>query len=211
MKQAFAQARRSALTLLVFALICTALLAGSHALTQSTVEQNQLAARQLLVGQTLPAGSYDNTPAQSIIHLAPAVARQLNQSDAANVYIARKQGQVVAYVFEATAPNGYSGNIRLLVGVYKNGSVSGVRVVSHKETPGLGDYIDSVQSSWANQFTGKILTDEHSWKVKKDGGQFDYMTGATISARAVTGAVGNVLSYYRDNTDQLNTMSRTVK
>ena len=211
MKQAFTQARRSALTLLFFALICTALLAGSHALTESTVEHNQLAARQALIGQTLPPGSYDNIPAQSTFALPAADAQRLNHSNQANVYIARKQGKTVAYVFEATAPNGYSGAIRLLVGVQRDGRVSGIRVVAHKETPGLGDYIDSKQSPWANQFTDKRLTSDDAWKVKKDGGQFDYVTGATISARAVTGAVGEVLHYYRDKAGQLEQMAKTVK
>lgn len=211
MKQAFAQARRSALTLLFFALICTALLAGSQALTGAIVERNQLAAQQALISQTLPAGSYDNTPAQSVLTLPIADAQRLNHADQAKVYIARKQGQNVAYVFEATAPNGYSGKIRLLVGVQRDGRVSGIRVVAHKETPGLGDYIDSKQSPWANQFDGKRLTDDASWKVKKDGGQFDYVTGATISARAVTGAVGEVLRYYREKAGQLEQMTNNVK
>jgi electron transport complex protein RnfG len=103
----------------------------------------------------------------------------------------------VAVVLEATAPDGYSGQIKLLIGITAAGKLSGVRVVSHKETPGLGDYIELAKSKWILLFDGKSLTapNDGGWKVKKDGGQFDYMAGATITPRAVIKAVHHALQY----------------
>lgn len=110
---------------------------------------------------------------------------------------ARRSGQFSGWVVESVAPNGYAGAIRMLVGVDANGVISGVRVIEHRETPGLGDYIDAARSPWSQQFIGHRISDGLRWQVKKDGGPFDAMAGATISARAVTAAVGraaNVLA-----------------
>lgn len=191
------QARTSAIVLFVFALLATALMAAVYALTHGIVEANEENARLAILSQTLPAGSYDNNPARDAITLTAAQSRDLGNDDASRVYPARKDGRTVALVFEATAPNGYAGKIRLLVGVRRDGSVSGVRVVAHKETPGLGDYIDSAKSAWIRQFDGRRLDDETEWKVKKDGGRFDYMAGATVTPRAVVGAVARTLAFYR--------------
>jgi len=103
-------------------------------------------------------------------------------------------------VLEAIAPDGYSGKITLLIAIV-NGELAGVRVVSHNETPGLGDYIDAAKSDWIKQFDHASLThpDSSAWKVKKDGGRFDYMTGATITPRAVVKAVHKALRYYEQH------------
>lgn len=211
MNQAFKQARRCAIVLLVFAVVGTGVMTGSYLLTNPIVQANQLKAKQLLIGQTLTPGSYDNNPAKEIIQLSDQNARLLGNDGPSSAFIARKNGQIIAYVFEAVAPNGYGGKIKLLVGVKANGTVNGIRVVAHRETPGLGDYIDLALSPWAHQFEGKQLENEHYWAVKKDGGQFDYMTGATISARAVTQATGNVLKFYRDHQDALQPKSHQNK
>jgi RnfABCDGE-type electron transport complex G subunit len=110
------------------------------------------------------------------------------------LYRARKAGQPVALVFESTAPDGYAGKIRLIVAVRANGEVA-VRVTQHKETPGLGDYVEVKDKNkarpWITQFTGLSLAQvsDREWKVKKDGGRFDYYAGATVTPRAVTKAV----------------------
>ena len=195
MNETLRQARVSALTLFVFALVATALMAGVYALTHNIVAANEQAARLAIVSQVLPAGGYDNDPSRAAVTLSAADGRRLGNDGPSQVYIARLGGRMVARVFEATAPNGYAGKIRLLVGVDARGAITGVRVVSHKETPGLGDYIDRAKSDWIDQFNGLALTRDSEWKVKKDGGRFDAMAGATVSPRAVVGAVANTLRF----------------
>ena len=120
-------------------------------------------------------------------------------------YRARLQGEPVAVIFNSVAPNGYSGRINLLVGVYIDGSLAGVRVIKHAETPGLGDGIEIRKSSWITGFDDKSLDnpDADGWRVKRDGGEFDQLTGATITPRAIVAAVRNTLLYYRQNADMI--------
>ncbi|MCB5197203.1 electron transport complex subunit RsxG [Deefgea salmonis] len=188
---------RGALTLLVFALVFTALMAGTYALTKDSVAQNERDARAALIAQVLPAGSYDNELLLDALPQTAAAQQQLNNPAGAQIYRALKNGQTTAVVVETIAPDGYSGKIKLLVGVSRTGQVLGVRVVAHKETPGLGDYIDVAKSNWILGFDGKSLSSPTAdlWRVKKDGGAFDAAAGATISPRAVVKAVKNTLSY----------------
>ncbi|MEQ6289438.1 electron transport complex subunit RsxG [Vogesella sp. GCM10023246] len=203
MRSASHQARRSALILACFAAIITLLLAGTWLATRARVEANQNAARAALLAQALPAGLFDNDLTASRQPLPEAAAWLLNGHAAANVYRASKAGQPSGVVFEAAAPNGYGGRIELLVGIAADGKLQGVRVVNHKETPGLGDYIDLSVSSWARQFVGRDSDTQRSWQVRKDGGDLDYVSGATISARAVAATVGRVADYFRDHRSAL--------
>jgi electron transport complex protein RnfG len=111
----------------------------------------------------------------------------------------------VAAIIETNAPDGYNGNIRMLVGIRVDGSLLGVRVTEHQETPGLGDAIDTRKSNWILQFNNLSLSNPapSNWKVKRDGGAIDQITSATISSRAVTKAVYNTLRYYSEHRDQL--------
>ena len=120
-------------------------------------------------------------------------------------YRARQNGAAVAVVLEAVAPNGYVGAIKLLVGVAPDGRLLGVRVSEHRETPGIGDGIDARKSPWIERFTGRSLHDPAParWRVRKDGGDFDQLTGATITPRAVVGAVANALVYFERHRDEL--------
>ncbi len=188
---------RGALTLLVFAVIFTALMAGTYALTKDIVAENERKAKVALIAQVLPAGSFDNDILKDAMPQDAAALKQLNAEAGSQIFRAQKDGKTNAVVVETIAPDGYSGKIKLLVGVGVDGRVLGVRVVAHKETPGLGDYIDAAKSAWIAQFEGKSLTAPQAdqWKVKKDGGQFDYIAGATISPRAVVKAVKNTLDY----------------
>ena len=129
----------------------------------------------------------------------------LGTSEPVAVYRARKAGQPVALVISPIAPDGYNGSIKLLVGINSDGTLSGVRVVGHRETPGLGDAIDESRSGWIHIFDNKSLGNPlpERWKVKKDGGDFDQLTGATITPRAVVKAVRQALLYYRDNQEAL--------
>lgn len=150
------------------------------------------------MAQTLVPGSYDNNPAQDALLLSAEQAARLDNDGPSQVFVAKQAGKAVGWVFESTAPNGYSGKIRLLVGIDRDGRVTGVRVVSHKETPGLGDYIDIGKSDWIKGFDGQSLERPDAWRVRKDGGQFDYMAGATITPRAVVAAVARTLAFFHD-------------
>ncbi|HSC81959.1 MAG TPA: electron transport complex subunit RsxG [Chitinolyticbacter sp.] len=195
MSSAAQSSLRGALTLLVFALICTALMSVTWLLTRARVADNEQAARLALLGEALPGIHYDNDPVADAIILPVDVAAQLGQATA-QAYPAQRLGVTQAVVIEATAPDGYAGAIRLLVGVGRDGRVLALRVIAHKETPGLGDYIEATKSAWSAQFTGASLASppESQWALTKDGGRFDYMAGATITPRAVVRAVKATLA-----------------
>ena len=197
MKTMFANGVRGAGTLFLFAVVFTALMAGTYQLTRKKVLFNEEKAKAALIAQVLPAKSFDNNLLKGAKLLSAEDGKAMGNDGDSKDYLAKKAGKTEAAVFEATAPDGYAGKIKLLVGVAKDGQVLGVRVVAHKETPGLGDYIDVAKSSWIEQFKGRELTPQNAdfWKVKKDGGGFDYMAGATISPRSVTAAVKRVLEY----------------
>jgi electron transport complex protein RnfG len=183
-------------SLTVFAVVGAMLLSGTYDLTRAAIEKSENEAKAKLIAQTLPAGGYDNDLVRDALPL-PADPL-LGARRAGQYYPARLAGQPVAVVLEASAPDGYSGEIKLLVGILADGRVSGVRVVSHRETPGLGDYIEIAKNRWIRQFDGKSLSKPPAgaWKVRKDGGQFDYVAGATITPRAVVKAVRKALEYY---------------
>jgi len=186
----------TALTLLVFSVVGAGLLSGAFTLTRPTIERSEQTEKLALVSQTLPAGSFDNDLIGEA-RVLPADAL-LGLKRPGQAYVARKNGVVSAVVLEAIAPDGYSGQIRLLIGIHANGSIAGVRVTAHKETPGLGDYIEIARNAWINQFVGKSLgaPADADWKVRKDGGVFDYLAGATITPRAVIKAVNKALHYF---------------
>ena len=129
----------------------------------------------------------------------------LGTTEAVTAYRARLHGQPVAVVLEPVAPDGYSGAIRLLIAVAPDGTVLGVRTVSHHETPGLGDFIDTRKSDWMQRFTGKSLGNPAAarWRVRKDSGDFDQYTGATITSRAVVGTVDRTLQFFARHRDEL--------
>jgi electron transport complex protein RnfG len=184
------------LALLVFAVVGAALLSGTYLLTRPTIEKSEQAEKLAFVAQTLPAGSFDNDLIRDARPLPADPLLGLKRPGQA--YLARLRGETRAVVLEAVAPDGYSGEIRLLVGIQADGRLAGVRVTAHKETPGLGDYIELARSAWIRQFDGRGLDDPpaEQWRVKKDGGRFDYRAGATITPRAVVKAVRRALEYF---------------
>ena len=179
--------QKHGVTLALFAVMATALTAVVNALTKDTIEQQAIAQQKLLFDQVIPPDSYDNN-----IQASCQVVNdpQLGKGER-HIYVARNGQQPVAVVMEATAPDGYSGAIQLLIAADFNGKVLGSRVTEHHETPGLGDKIETRLSDWITHFAGKTIqgSDDPSWAVKKDGGQFDQFTGATITPRAVVNAV----------------------
>jgi H+/Na+-translocating ferredoxin:NAD+ oxidoreductase subunit G len=193
----------TALTLLVFSVVGAALLSGTFALTYKNISRSEEAEKQAQLAQTLPAGLYDNDLVQSARPL-PADPL-LGLKAPGHAYLATRGGHPAAVILEAVAPDGYAGEIRLLVGVLPDGRVAGVRVTADEETPGLGDYIEASKGDWIKGFDGRSLGDppEALWKVKKDGGRFDYVAGATISPRAVVKAVRKALSYFQAHRGEL--------
>lgn len=199
---------RTATILLLFTLVFTALMAATYFATRPAIEQSARAEKMKLIGEVLPHERYDNDLLADGVALPPIAA--LGLDDPSTAYRARKGGRPVALVVEAAAPDGYSGRIGLLLAVDADGRLLAMRITQHKETPGLGDYIDPRKDKnkarpWIDQFDGKSLDEikPEQWKVKKDGGVFDAHTGATISARAVINASGRALAWLRDNRDQL--------
>ena len=201
-------ARRTAIILFLFTVGSTAVLAAIYELTKPAIEASEIVKKMRTIGEVLPPGSYDNDLLKDTLAL-PATSA-LGLDDTTTVYRGRKGGQPAALVLEAQATDGYSGKIRLLVGVTADGVLTGVRVTQHKETPGLGDYIDPARDKnkehpWIGQFDGLSLEKvaEREWKVKKDGGRFDSVAGATISPRAVVKVVHHTLKYVAENRDAL--------
>jgi len=167
-------------------------------LQQGTAERIQVAERAAQVralGEILPTGSYDNHLLDDSVLVQD---RLLGNRSPLPAYIAIKDGRPSAVILQAIAPDGYSGAIHLLVGIHADGRVAGVRVIGHRETPGLGDKIELAKSPWIRSFEGKSLTNPAAdgWAVKKDRGEFDQFAGATITPRAVVGAVHRALQYF---------------
>ena len=201
---------RTGSILLIFAFIATAILVATFDTTRSAIAHNEQQAKRALIDQVLPAASYDNDLLSTVRQLA--ANDMLGTRTPSHAWIARRQGQAVGLVLEAIAPDGYSGEIALLIGISAEGSVTGVRVTAHRETPGLGDYIDSAKSPWITQFNAKSLTNplESAWKVRQDGGAFDARTGATITPRAVVKAVKSALLYFVGHRTELLALPPTV-
>jgi electron transport complex protein RnfG len=198
---------KNGLILAVFAVITTGLIALTYFGTKDQIALQQQQKLLSILNAVIDKSSYDNA-----IQFDCALVTSsdlLGTYEPQHVYRATKQGQGVAAAIETTAPDGYSGKIHLVVGVIKSeagsAKVTGVRVLEHKETPGLGDKIDLRISNWVLDFDNQIYNADIStnWAVKKDGGQFDQFTGATISPRAVVNAVRLSVEYYLANQDAI--------
>jgi electron transport complex protein RnfG len=199
----FQNALRTAAIMLAFAFIGTLLLASVFDVTRAPIEASEKAARLSLFKEILPAENYDNDLLASQVTIAPNALLGNRLPSIANV--AKQQQQTAGVILEAIAHDGYSGDIKLLIAIRADGSISGVRVLAHKETPGLGDYIDIAHGNWIKLFDNESLekTAAEQWQVKKDGGQYDYMVGATITPRAVVKAVKQALQFYQQNKQTL--------
>lgn len=194
----------TAVLLTAFALVGTAIVAITQYNTRDIIAENQR--RELLrtLSELVPPELYDNDPVGAAIAVRSRPLLGTNRD--VTVYRATRAGVPVAVVMTPIAPDGYSGDIGLLVAIdTRSDALLGVRVLWHKETPGLGDWIETGKSDWIHSFTGHSLDnpDELGWRVEKDGGIFDQVTGATITPRAVVKAVYNTLKYYRQHKTEL--------
>jgi electron transport complex protein RnfG len=193
-----------------FALIVALALGLVNAATRDRItEQQQMAEREALQA-VFPELLHDNDLLDNAFSIDPADSvftgvEKLGLQNTRSAYRGLNDGQVTGVILPLTVPDGYSGAINLLVGISREAQITGVRVVSHRETPGLGDKIDLRISPWILDFDGKSLENpaESRWQVRKDGGDFDQFVGATITPRAVVGGVSRALEFFRDNREAL--------
>lgn len=194
---------RAAGLLSLFVVISVALLISINEFTQPKIEQAEQASLNQLLNQVMPASRYDNNLLEDTKIVTEP--EYLGSAEPMTIYRARLNGEPAGLVIETVAPNGYNGDIRMIVGVLADGRVAGVRVISHRETPGLGDKIELRKDDWILSFNGKTLTENNvnRWAVKRDRGEFDQFTGATITPRAVVGAVKLTLDYVNRHQEEL--------
>ncbi len=179
-------------------LLTSALLMFSHHLTADKIAEQKLQAKLASLTRLFPKGISDNNLIEDAIDLFEP--DKLGHRQTEQLYLGTKGGVLSAVAIPVTAQNGYSGDIELLVGVDINGQITAVEILAHKETPGLGDLIESNKSDWLLQFPGTSLSQPHAseWAVKKDQGHFDQITAATITPRAVVGALKKALIYHQE-------------
>ena len=190
---------RGGLTLAIVAAICTTTVVLTWRVTAERIENNRQAWLEQSLLPVLDGLEWDNNVIASRVTLA--APHGLPGSDDARIYRAYVGDTPVAAAIVATARDGYSGPIRLLVGIRADGTLNGVRVLEHRETPGLGDGIEADRSDWILQFDGRSLQDPAAtgWKIRRDGGEFDQLTGASVTPRAIVRAVYETLAYFAAN------------
>lgn len=191
----------SAIILGALAAICSSLVAITHAMTQDRIEENRQRFLEESLAPMLEGIEYEGALSDSTLTIPSP--HDLPGNDDVTVYRVYADGQPVAAIFSVSARDGYAGIIRLLVGVSAAGNVNRVRVLEHRETPGLGDRIESTKSDWMENFNGRSIGDPaiESWNIRRDGGEFDQLSGASITSRAVVKAVRETLVYYGANSD----------
>ena len=190
-------------TLLAVALTAGVLVAFSDLVSRERIAANERRYLLSQLSQVARGALYDNDLAANSIRVQDP--ELLGIDGATDVYVGTQAGNPVVFLFVANARDGYNGNIGLLVGVSHEGRITGVRVTSHRETPGLGDGIEADESDWIESFAGRSLNDPPAsgWTVRADGGEFDQLTGATITPRAVIKAVRNTLVFFAANRETL--------
>ena len=195
----------NSIVLALFALVTSLILATTNELTYVRIEQSEREAAQRALLEIIPLERHDNDMLMDVQPVPEQFWVTLGLKKGGNIHIARDQGQPVAAIIPAVTPDGYSGAISMIIGVNFNGSVAGVRVVDHRETPGLGDKVDLKKSDWILSFNGKSLVNPQAsgWTVKKEGGDYDQFTGATITPRAVVKQVLKTLQYFEDDRERL--------
>lgn len=212
MKELLNSVRKNAVGLGLFAIVTAGSIGIAQVATKDSIEKNIQIAQAKALHEIVPQAAYDNDLLNDTISLThDEVHAELNVrllgpiDDDAVAYVARKDGKAHTIILPVTAPDGYTTNIDMIVGIKLDGSLAGVRVINHKETPGLGDKIEAKKHPWILQFPGlSLLTpEEKSWAVKKDGGEFDQFTGATITPRAVVRSVRLALKFFQQHGQEL--------
>ncbi|MBN4075666.1 MAG: electron transport complex subunit RsxG [SAR86 cluster bacterium] len=197
---------QNAFKLASFAAVVAIILALVYAISETRITQQQLNAQRQALNIIFPETQHDNDLIDDsfILNLLTSEFNNLDLlglRESSSAYIARNNMQIRGIILPAIARDGYSGDINILLGISTDGSVTGVRVIAHRETPGLGDKIDLRFSNWILSFNNRSLGNPEpaAWTVKKDGGEFDQFTGATITPRAVTVATAKALQFFEEN------------
>lgn len=186
-----------------FALIASVTLGLTNCSSEGTIQQRLKEDLIHSLAEVVPDSLHDNDLLQDTITV-PSADYNLGHPETV-MYLAKQAGTVTAVCFKLTAPDGYSGAINMIMGVDREGNILGVRVLSHKETPGLGDKIEVAKSDWILNFAQKSLAKlrPEQWAVKKDGGEFDQFAGATITPRKTVQAIHRGLQLFKAHQDQL--------
>lgn len=203
--------RKNSVLLSAFAAITAGLIALTYQATAGRIADAERRAAQQALLELVPLTRHNNDLLSDTLVVPAAQAEMLHMGEPALIHVARQDGEPIAWIVPTTAPDGYSGAIKLLVGVNVDGTIAGVRVLRHAETPGLGDKIELTKSAWILTFDGKSLSNPAAlkWTVKKDGGDFDQFAGATITPRAVVQQIKRVLQYVQDHREELLEMTRS--
>ena len=190
-------------TLAVIAAICTTLVAATYQLTSERIVANEKALLEQALQPALAGIFYEGGVSESRLVMLPP--HDLPGNDTALIYRVYAQDKPVAALFAVTARDGFSGLIRILVGMEFDGTITGVRILKHRETPGLGDKIESARSDWIFQFDGRSMGNPEvtGWAIRNDGGEFDQLTGASVTPRAVIGAIRDTLLYFDVHRDEI--------
>jgi electron transport complex protein RnfG len=197
--------RQNAVALALFALITALLLSSINNLTADRIAHAERVAAQKALLEIVPPNRHDNDLLLDTRPIPEQFWSLLGLDEGGDIYIARSNNTPIAAIIPTVSPDGYNGNIAMIVGVNVDGSIAGVRVVDHRETPGLGDKIELRKSNWILDFNGRSLknTPTSAWAVKKNGGAFDQFTGATITPRAVINQLANTLKYFEQDKSRL--------
>ena len=190
---------KNALLLGTAAVLCVFAVAAVNEITKAEIEKQQLASTLSTLVEVVPELAGNTEVLKDCV--AVLDTQLLGKDAKQKIYRYRAEGKIKAYLMETTAPDGYSGAIEVLAAISPDSEVIGVRVISHKETPGLGDKVEVRKNPWILSFNGQTVasTDDRSFAVKKDGGQFDQFAGATITPRAVVKAVKNAAVYIQQH------------
>jgi len=166
--------------------------------TRASIEAALIADQKATLAQVLPSRLHNNEILQDTLIVSEPNGQHTQ------VYLARQDEHVVGAAFKREG-FGYAGVISLMMAVDHQGEILGVRVLSHSETPGLGDKIEAEKSDWILSFNGLSLHDPavSGWRVKKDGGHFDQFSGATITPRAVVKTVRAGLEFFAHHRTQI--------
>ncbi len=184
----------------IFAALTALLISATFVLTKEAISSNIKEQASIKLYEIIGDTPFDN---DVFAQTMTVDGEAFGYDDPIEAHLATLKGEVQTVIFPVLSKQGYSGDISLLLGINVDQSIAGVRVVSHRETPGLGDKLELKKSSWLLDFNGKAKQQDKTWAVKKDGGQFDQFTGATITPRAVVNAVGQALDFFESNQQTL--------
>ena len=189
----------------LFALITSLLLAGTYLATKDKIADSQRRAAQKALLEIIPEERHDNDILTDTLSSPQHYWSTLGLEKGGELHLARKNGKVIALIVPTVAPDGYSGAIEMIVGINLDGKIAGVRILNHNETPGLGDKVELKKSPWVLSFDGRSIGSPPAerWKVKKDKGDFDQFTGATITPRAIVAQVARTLLYLSEDKNRI--------